>query len=337
MSVVSPNTSRPAPPEPAPGVPAPFGHEVIAVESPGKEDDEEKNQDKALFMDAADGRSAPRRYAIVCDGTSSSPYAAAAAEYVSGRVREMFQEGGVGRVAESLNAMRLALLDRPLKPVEGQSELLRSMFEEIVRKKYRQSFQTTFAAVCLKRAGDDGAVSVKAIACGDSALFVFRGDGELVFNNLNLGGSLDPFKHGSPITRVLPDSYGGDEAHVLFEFREYPRDTHLLLCSDGLYDGFANFREIYDWLNEHRPELGSVESRAECLSELHRRLNGRKGDDDISFIWLRPPDAQEEPAADAEEEAGAGRAEAGGQSFFTRARVELSRWWGLFVQHLFRA
>lgn len=304
MSEVSPNTSlSPPPPEPAPAGPAAVTHEVVAVVSPGKEDEEEKNQDRVLFVDAADGRDASCRYAIVCDGTSSSPYAAAAAEYVSGRVRELFQEDGIGRAAAALNEMRLSLLDRPLKPIEGQSDLLRSMFEEIVRKKHRHAYQTTFVAVCLKRdeRGRDGPVYVKAIACGDSALFIFSGDGELLYNNVHLSGKLDPFKHGSPLTAVLPDGYAGEAEHVLLDFKEYAQDTHLLLCSDGLYDAFTNFQEIHDWLNEHGAELDSAEARERHLSELHRHLNGKKGDDDISFIWLRPPAKEEEKEEEEEQ------------------------------------
>jgi len=294
-----------------------------------------------LFVDAADGRNASCRYAVVCDGTSSSPYAAAAAEYVSGRVRELFQEDGIGRAAAALKEMRLSLLDRPLKPIEGQSDLLRSMFEEIVRKKHRHAYQTTFVAVCLKRAegGQAGFVYIKAIACGDSALFIFSGDGELLYNNVRLSGNLDPFKHGSPLTAVLPDSYGGAAEHILFDFKEYPQDTHLLLCSDGLYDAFTNFQEIYDWLNVHSAELDSKEAREGHLSELHRRLNGKKGDDDISFIWLRPPAEEEEkkekPVYEVEVVANVDDVEGVGQVFFARALARLFRWCRLTTRHFF--
>jgi serine/threonine protein phosphatase PrpC len=342
MSEVLPNTSpSPPPPEPAHAGPAAVTHEVVAVVSPGREDEEEKNQDRVLVVDAADGRNAPCRYAVVCDGTSSSPYAADAAEYVSGRVRELFQEEGIGRAAAALKEMRLSLLDRPLKPIEGQSDLLRSMFEEIVRKKHEHAYQTTFVAACLKRdeRGHAGSVYVKAIACGDSALFIFSGDGELLYNNVHLSGNLDPFKHGSPLTAVLPDSYGGEAEHALFDFKEYPQNTHLLLCSDGLYDAFTNFQEIYDWLNEHGAELDSTEAREGHLSELHRRLNGKKGDDDISFIWLRPPREEKEegePVHEAEVVAGVGDVEGVGQVFFARALARLFRWCRLTTRRFFQ-
>ena len=337
-SEATPDVTSAARAEAARGVERATTHAAISVLSPGKEDEDEKNQDRLMVLDTTDGGGTRCRFAVVCDGTSTSPHSAAAAQYVSGQVRELFEEGGIRRAAAVLEEMRLALLDRPLKLDEGQSEMLRGMFEEIVRRKYRNAYQTTFVAVLLQReeAGGAGALSVKALACGDSALFVFREDGELLYNNVNLAGSLDPFKHGSPFTAVLPDSYAAEAEHLLFDFTDYPEDVHLLLCSDGLYDAFANFKEIYDWLNEHRAELKSAALREQCLTELHDRLRRTKGDDDISFIWLCPPavtptaEAGEEVKAEEDEEAPheeSGEDDARG--FFTTLLAGLLRWLGL--------
>jgi serine/threonine protein phosphatase PrpC len=248
-------------------------------------------------------------------------------------VHALFHEEGLRRTVEALKGMRLALLEKPLKVQEGQSELLRSMFEEIVRQKYQNAYQTTFVAVCLKReaGGRAGTVSVKAVGCGDSALFIFREDGELLYNNLKLEDEHDSFKHGSPFTAVLPDSYAEGQSNLLFDFEEYPADAHLLLCSDGLYDAFANFKEIRDWLHEHRPELKSAGPRDECLSELHGRLNRTKGDDDISFIWLHPAaEKAGEPKEEKKTEPGkSGKPE---QGFFASLFAAISRWLGFRTQ-----
>jgi serine/threonine protein phosphatase PrpC len=270
-------------------------HIAISIVSPGKDEEEEKNQDSLMLMETADGENAKCRFAIVCDGATSSPYSATAARYVSSQVHALFQEGGLQQTAATLKEMRLALLDKPLKMDEGYSASLKSMFEEIVREKYQSSYQTTFVAVCLKReeTNSEGMISIKAIGCGDSALFIFGEDGELHYNNMNLGGELERLEHRSPFTAVLPDSYDPETNNVLVDFREYPEDVHLLLCSDGFYDGFASFKEIREWLQEHRAELINSELRDKCLSELHGRLNQKKGDDDISFIWLHPIKTQE--------------------------------------------
>jgi len=283
----------------------PATHAAISVVSPGREDEDEKNQDRVTFREVGDGAGAGCQFGIVCDGTSTSPFSADAAEHVSRQVDTLFEEGGLRRVVEELKEMRLALLAKPVVIEEVQSEPLRSMFEEIVRHKYQISYQTTFVAVRLKRDEDDspGTVSVKAIGCGDSALFIFREGGELLYNNVNLDDELDRFKHGSPITAVLPDSYDEERDYALPASGEYPEDVHLLLCSDGLYDGFTNFKEIRDWLHRHRAELSHPETRQECMAELHGNLGRKKGDDDISFIWLfpLPPPQEEAKGAEAEE------------------------------------
>lgn len=285
-----PNTSATEVAKPARAGARAAAHEAVWASSPGKEEQDEKNQDRLLLKETDDGAGAACQYAIVCDGTSTSPFSAEAAEHVSQRLEALFEEGGLRQAVEALRRMRLELLAKPVQLGDGYSELLRGMLEEVVREKYRSSYQTTFVAVRLRRDENAaGRVSVKGIGCGDSALFIFRESGELLFNNVNLGGGHERFKHGSPITAVLPDSYQEEEArHVLFDAGDYPADVHLLLCSDGLYDGFTNFEEIRVWLNEHRAELSERGGDAECVAELHRNLGRGKGDDDISFVWLRP-------------------------------------------------
>lgn len=265
-------------------------HTAISILSPGREEEEEKNQDRLMLIETSDSKNVKCQFAIVCDGTTTSPYADVAADYVAGQLPALFQQDGLKRTSEALKEMRQALLQKPLKMEEGQSALLRSMFEEIVKQKYQSSYQTTLVAVCLKREENNsaGMISIKAIGCGDSAVFIFQENGELLYNNMQVVDEHDRFKHGSPLTAVLPDCYDEETNNLLFDFKEYPEDIQLLLCSDGLYDGFTNFKELRDWLNEHRSELADSELHDKCLSELHHNLNQKKGDDDISLIWLRP-------------------------------------------------
>ncbi len=265
-------------------------HVSIQILSPGKDEDELKDQDRMMLAGAVEDGTSKCQYAIVCDGTTTSPFAAAAAEYVSRQVLELFQENGLQRAVEILKERRRELLEKPLNIEEGHSSALRSLYEEIVKQKFQSAFQTTFIAVCLKRDehNSPGTFWVKAMGCGDSALFIFRDNGDLVYNNTDVESQHDSFKHDSPFTAVLPDCYDKETNNVLFDFTEHPDDIHLLLCSDGFYDGFTNFSEMYQWLHEHRSELEDLQLREECLSRLHRNLNEKKGDDDISFIWLQP-------------------------------------------------
>jgi serine/threonine protein phosphatase PrpC len=315
-------------------------HTGISAVSPGKDEEELKNQDRLTLTEATDGKNVKCQYAIVCDGVTTSPYSAAAAQYVSDQVCVLFEEGGLEQTVAALQEMRQGLLEKPLKMDEGHSALLRSMFEEIVRQKCERSYQTTFVAVCLKRekANAEGMISIKAIGCGDSALFIFREDGELRYNNMNLSGELERFEHGSPFTAVLPDCYDRETGNVLIDFEEYPEDVHLLLCSDGFYDGFTNFREIREWLLERRAELAAPELRDECLSELHSKLGQKKGDDDISFIWLRPNGPRQAVAVwDATgetevENTDAGNSKSDKTGFFAKLFKTLLRLWRLRTQ-----
>lgn len=262
-------------------------HAAVRVVSPGREEEDEKNQDRVSFAESPDG--AGWLFAVVCDGTTTSPFAADAAEYVALRGAALFEEGGVGLAAEGLRELRRELLARPVVLDGEHSELLRGMLEEIVRQKYQSAYQTTFVAVRLGREGvGAGQVSVSAIGCGDSALFVFDAEGALRFNSLGLEGALAPFRHTSPLTPVLPDSYDDAAGHVILERELYSEDVNLLLCTDGFYDGFENFKEMHGWLEGHRAELEDEAARAACLAELHRNLERKKGDDDISFVWLYP-------------------------------------------------
>lgn len=283
----------------------------LFVQSAGREGEDVKDQDRLRLAETRDGDGVKDQFAIVCDGTSTSPFAADAAAYVSAQLVTLFEEGGLRRVVDSLKEMRTELLSKPIQLDEEQSELLRSMFEEIVRQKYQGAYQTTFVAVRLKRDenGPEGVATVTAVACGDSALFIFREDGELLYNNLNLTDASDPFKHVSPFTAVLPDSYDEAKSHILVEALEVANDVHLLLCSDGFYDGFKNFREVLDWLHEHRDELRDSAACDLCTRDLHQRLEQKKGDDDISFIWLLPaaPPPKEPPESEEKESAAAGR------------------------------
>jgi len=89
-------------------------------------------------------------------------------------------------------------------------------------------------------------------------------------------------------TLVLPDHFytGAYESYR----DSFPRHTHFLLCSDGFYGAFSNWSELCQWLKENAAALDRKGVREVILKQLHERLNARKGDDDISFIWVRPRD-----------------------------------------------
>ena len=133
-----PNTSATEVAKPARAGARAAAHGAISALSPGREEQDEKNQDRLLLKEADDGAGAACQYAIVCDGTSTSPFSAEAATHVSQQVEILFEEGGLRRAVEALREMRLKLLAKPVQLEDGYSDLLRGMLEEIVRESATQ-------------------------------------------------------------------------------------------------------------------------------------------------------------------------------------------------------
>jgi serine/threonine protein phosphatase PrpC len=257
----------------------------VCVLSPGSDDGDLKNQDRAVTEDGGP----KKRFAIVCDGLTQSPYSAEAAEYVSSNVALLHAEGGVQQIVSGLNEKRNRLKDSPVNLDHIESQVLKSMFADILREKRELSYQTTFISTCLEIDENvPGQLHLRICGCGDSGLFVFTNDGKLLYNNFDLNDEEDGFEHLSPITKALPDNC--DEASIISHSRLFPYGIHLLLCSDGFYDCFDNFSGIFSWLMQNRKCMVQSSCEEELMTQLHFSLSSKKGDDDISFIWLLPAD-----------------------------------------------
>jgi len=260
---------------------------IVCVSSPGSDGGELKNQDRVLTRVIEDDGCQQRSLAIVCDGLTQSPNSAEAAQHVSENVHRLYQEYGVQQLAGELLQKREQLIKTPLRLDHIESQVLKSMFADIVMEKRESSYQTTFISTCVQR--DDantGKLEVKVLGCGDSSLFVFISDGTLLFNTLGLADRDDKFEHLSPITKALPDNNDSIISHSL----QFSDDVHLLLCSDGFYDSFEKFSDMVCWLMENRERLSQDAGKEEAVAELHTALCRKKGDDDISLIWLAPVD-----------------------------------------------
>lgn len=244
----------------------------LTIITPGKDGDTLKNQDRAAYY--AQGIVST---AVVCDGTTTSPESEKAAAYVVESALSIFEKcTGLPEIVKRLFEMRETLKSEPIK-LSPTQEKSRGMFEDIVKDQRKVSYQTTLVAAQWTR---DTQLKIKWVGCGDAALFVFSPNGSLLWSNLHLKN--DSFGHTSPITEVLPDSY--DEKKHRIEEKTFPRDAYILLCSDGLYDGFETFEELYTWIYGNLPSLESEITRETLLSTLHRKLQSKKGDDDISFV-----------------------------------------------------
>ena len=109
------------------------------------------------------------------------------------------------------------------------------------------------------------------------------------------------FEGRGSATAVLPDHFY--TAGWAFWEERFGRDAHFVLASDGFYGCFSRPSELWRWLREHEEHLQDPSRRDEVIGRLHEQLNARQGDDDISFVWIRPAVAEapaEDPQSDQE-------------------------------------
>ena len=92
----------------------------------------------------------------------------------------------------------------------------------------------------------------------------------------------------STTTRVLPDHF---YAGYVESYQDtFPPGTHFVLCSDGFYGCFSDAKDMWRWLQDNAQALSHKDERKTALKRLHSTLSARSGDDDISFVWVYPPE-----------------------------------------------
>lgn len=248
---------------------------VVSVTSPGHDGDELKDQDRV----AVDHTSCVM---VVCDGVSTSPEAARAAERAVQDPARLINEG-FDELCRDLRQMRELLIRREIR-LSPTQEATRSIFEEIVREMRRRAYQTTIMAVRWRRE-PTGGVKLTFRHCGDTALIVFLPVGAVQFTTLNLKGVR--IERGTNFTEVLPDN---EDVSSMLVNQYIASSCQILVCSDGFYGGFETSTDIYEWLMENAPTLksGDKEAVRALMAERHRTLGAKTGDDDISFVWCTP-------------------------------------------------
>lgn len=95
-----------------------------------------------------------------------------------------------------------------------------------------------------------------------------------------------PFTSNNSVTAVLPDHVQCGQYVVLNEV--FPHDAHFILASDGFYGCFGDAQEMWGWLMEHHQSIQDRRAQRVAMAALHQRLHATNGDDDMSFIWVRP-------------------------------------------------
>jgi len=152
-------------------------HDILVTVSPSKFGGEAKNQDRAAF----DPRT---QTACVCDGITSSPYAAQAAEIIAKAAPVILDDPEVHlkTAVEILNHRREISLASPVRVSSTVPAAIRQLVQESAGSTLRTSFQTTMVA--LRCQTEDSYTAVTMVSCGDSGLFAFMPTGRLLFTNL---------------------------------------------------------------------------------------------------------------------------------------------------------
>lgn len=257
---------------------------ILKIVSAGKDKDQIKDQDRADFYEKGQEITA-----VVCDGVTTSTNPAEAAQYVVESAEQIFDHAdGLKKIVSQLMARRHELAGRPVD-LSSAPPSMHKMLEEIAREKRQKSHQTTLIAMRWSR--DKEGLKWRWIGCGDSAAFIFSSHGKLRWNSLGLNNEQTPLPHGTA-TLVLPDSYR-ETQFTVEEGKSYPYDSCVLLCSDGFYDTFDTFAELFGWVRGNYAALADPEQKNVLMAALHEKLGSKKGDDDISIVLDCPAFAKQ--------------------------------------------
>jgi len=155
----------------------------LVIVSPMMFGEDEKDQDRARWF-------GPGQIGCVCDGVTSSPNSAEAAELVTSFVPMLFEEDSLKMVCNLLMARRQEFQQSELVTPDGTTPGMQDLLKKVIQEKRSISFQTTVVAtklVCQQKA-----VLAYIMRCGDSAFFAFSGEGEPL--SLSLTYPLNPGK-----------------------------------------------------------------------------------------------------------------------------------------------
>ena len=196
---------------------------AITVRSAMRSGDEQKDQDRVSWF-------APKAIASVCDGLTTSPQSAEAAEVAATLSPVLFELGAeldarLRMLADYLVACRLRVCHEGALAPPGSSPGLRELLQEVAQQNLERSFQTTLVAAAFVRV--DNEVEARIVSVGDSAFFAFSASGELLLASLAPGqsaptsgleapgaprpGASRPWLHFGPGNELL-GKVGGDAA-----------------------------------------------------------------------------------------------------------------------------
>lgn len=150
---------------------------IISVVSPSVFGGETKNQDRVTFDSLT-------LTACVCDGVTSSPHSEGAASIVSEFAPVIFNSktANLKTLSDLLVSKRRTAIDVGVTVDASMPDAMKRVVLDATQHKLRYSYQTTLIAA--KFLPMENYISVRTVSCGDSGLFTFSSNGELLTTNL---------------------------------------------------------------------------------------------------------------------------------------------------------
>jgi serine/threonine protein phosphatase PrpC len=200
------------------GVPTIRAYKALIIVSPMLFGDDKKDQDRARWSE-------PGQIACICDGVSSSPESAVAAELVTSFIPAVFTGDFHDRLTmlcDLLMALREEFqANNTIIFPDNVPKAMQDMLYRIVQRKKATSFQTTIVAA--KFVSEENKVVANVFKCGDSEFFAFSPQGQLLTSSLAFPSSRQNDKDAPSTesgTSLMPKkiSFGpGDEILVRIE------------------------------------------------------------------------------------------------------------------------
>ena len=232
---------------------------IISVVSPSVFGGETKNQDRVTF-------DSQTLTACVCDGVTSSPHSEGAASIVSEFAPVIFNSktANLKTLSDLLVSKRKTAIDVGVTVDASMPDTMKRVVLDATQHKLRYSYQTTLVAA--KFLPSENYINVRTVSCGDSGLFTFSSNGELLTTNmLNAEGHIGKIDQSSG--KKIPFGPGSElVTKVIGTLSDYP---NLVKQSKKLNPN--------NWLL--------------CKPVCSRNSNeGKPESEKTAKLWLRPTD-----------------------------------------------